>query len=77
MAVVVEATPISDNANEYDSSYKLDFFSQDRDVFRVFRREDRREFVFVGVAPGNTCVEVEIDGRAEDCIDVTVEAPEG
>jgi hypothetical protein len=75
IAVVVRASPESGNANEYDETYKLDLISKDRDVFTVYRREDRREFVFVGIAEGETCVEVIIDGTPHDCIDVTVTPP--
>ena len=75
IAVVVQATPRSDNANDYDETYKLDLISRDRDVFTVYRREDRREFVFVGIAEGETCLEVIVDGTPHDCIDVTVTPP--
>lgn len=75
IAVVVEASPESDNANDYDDTYRLDLIAKDRDVFTVYRREDRREFVFVGIAEGETCLEVIIDGTPMDCIDVTVTPP--
>ncbi|MEM6989950.1 MAG: hypothetical protein AAF721_05620 [Myxococcota bacterium] len=77
IAVVVRVKPISDNANDYDASYNVDLFSQDRDVLTVHRRNSRREFVLVGVNPGETCLEVEIDGRPEECIDVEITEPEG
>lgn len=77
VAAVVRVRPISENRNDYDSSYKVDLFSSDRDVFVVERRPSRREFVLIGVNPGTTCLEVEIDGRPEDCIDVEITAPEG
>ena len=77
VAAVVRARPISENRNEYDSSYKVDLFSADRDILVVERRPSRREFVLIGVNPGSTCLEVEIDGRPEDCIDVEILPPEG
>lgn len=77
IGAVVRADPVSDNVNDYDSSYKLDLFSRDRGVFRVHRRANRREFVFVGIAEGSTCLQVEIDGRPHECIDVEITPPEG
>lgn len=76
IAAVVRATPLSDSATDYDSGHRVDLISQDRDVFRVERRPSRREFVFVGINPGSTCVEVRIDGRPEDCIEVEITEPE-
>ncbi len=72
VAVVVEAKPISRNDVVYGSDTRVDLISQDRDVLVVQRRSDRRQFALVGVAPGETCVEVFIDGRSEDCIDAVV-----
>lgn len=77
IAVVVQVSPRSDNQNEYDDTYKVDLISQDREIFNVYRREDRREFVLVGVAEGDTCVEVRIDGSPQDCIEVTITPPAG
>jgi hypothetical protein len=75
LAIVVNATPVSSNAEPYDSDDRIDFYSQNTDVFDVFAGPSRRQFVFVGVAAGSTCVQVILDGREEECIDVTVLDP--
>ena len=77
VAVVVRATPISDSREEYESGDKVDLFSRDRDVLTVHRRDHRREFVLVGVGAGSTCLEVEIDGQPQECIDVEISGAAG
>jgi len=77
VAVVVRATPISDGREEYESGDKVDLYSRDRDVMTVHRRDHRREFVLVGVSAGSTCLEVEIDGEPQECIDVEITGASG
>ncbi|MBL4687473.1 MAG: hypothetical protein JKY37_22950 [Nannocystaceae bacterium] len=77
VGAAVRVSPISANNNEYDSGQRIDLRSQDRDVLTVYRRKSRREFVLVGVNPGTTCLEVVIDGRGEECIDVEISEPAG
>lgn len=74
VAVVIAVRPRSSSSEFYSSSTRVDLVSLDRSVFNTQRREDPREFVLVGVAPGETCVEVRIDGAPEECIDVVVRA---
>ena len=76
VAAVVRAAPDSENNNPYED-YKMDLFARDHDILTVERRPSRREFVLIGNNPGTTCLEVIIDGRTEDCIDVEVTEPEG
>jgi len=75
IAVVVSAHPISDNGVDYDDHERVELVSENPAVFRVYRRPNRNEFVFVGVTAGTTCVEVRIDGSAEECIPVEVTPP--
>lgn len=75
IAVVVNAHPISDNGVDYDEEERVELVSSNPAIFLVYRRPQRNEFVFVGVSAGTTCVEVRIDGEAEDCIPVQVTAP--
>jgi hypothetical protein len=75
VAVVVEAELLSDGTRPYDDSFALDLLSQDRVVFTTYQREDPREFVLVGINPGETCMDVVINGDAEDCVPVTITQP--
>jgi hypothetical protein len=74
MAVGVRAELDSDNDNDFDSSHDLDLIPQDRDVMVVQLRPHPREFIFVGVAPGETCLEVFIESDSVDCIEVEITA---
>lgn len=75
VAVVVRAELFSDSARPYDENHSLDLLSADRVVFTTYQREDDREFVLVGVNPGETCMEVVINGHVEDCVPVIVTQP--
>jgi hypothetical protein len=76
VAVAISVKPRSSSQEPYHSSARVELVSLDRNVFDVKRRDDPREFVLIGVAPGETCVEVRIDGVAEECIDAVVR-PQG
>jgi hypothetical protein len=76
VAVAISVRPRSSSHEPYASNARVELVSLDRNVFDVKRRDDRREFVLVGVAPGETCVEVRIDGVPEECIDAIVR-PQG
>lgn len=75
VAVVVKAELQSDNARPYDDSYMLDLLSQDRVIFTTYPRDTDYEFVLVGVNPGETCMDVVIDGHTEGCVPVVVTQP--
>ncbi len=72
VAIAVRVTPLSDNATPYEASDRVRLRSQDDSVLDVEPTENRRIFVLIGVAEGDTCVEVEINGGGVDCIDSTV-----
>jgi hypothetical protein len=74
VAVVISVRPRSSGFEHYDSNTRVELVSLDRNIFDVRRRENEREFVLIGVAPGETCVEVRIDRTPEECIDAVVRA---
>jgi hypothetical protein len=76
VAVAISVRPRSSSNEPYHSNARVELVSLDRNIFDVKRRDDAREFVLVGVAPGETCVEVRIDGVPEECIDAVVR-PQG
>jgi len=75
VAIAVAVSARSDNAVEFDETASIDLISRDDDIFEVYPSQRPREFVFVGVAEGDTCIDVLIDGSQEDCINVQVEPP--
>lgn len=75
VAVVVAAELISHSNTDYESGDRLDFVSPDREIFVVKRRPSRHEFVFLGVAPGETCLRIHVNGEEQDCIPTTVVEP--
>ncbi|MGH1344392.1 MAG: hypothetical protein ACRBN8_22725 [Nannocystales bacterium] len=74
-AVVVQASIRSETRERYPGNGELELFSSDKNVFEVYPRPDDEEFVIVGIAPGQACMDVVVDGRLEDCVDVTVTVP--
>ena len=75
VAVAVKAELFSESARPYDDTNSLDLLSQDRVIFTTYPRAEPYEFVLVGVNPGETCMDVVIDGDAEGCVDVVVGQP--
>lgn len=73
-AVVVHADLRSETREDFPGNGELELFSADTAVFDVYPRPDPEEFVIVGIAPGEACMDVVVDGRLEDCIEVTVNA---
>jgi hypothetical protein len=73
IAVVVEVEPKSASREEYDDDADVDLLSADARIFDVVPGTEDREFAFVGVTAGETCMQVRIDGDEVDCIDVRVE----
>lgn len=75
VAVVVRAELHSETSRPYDDHYSLDLLSQDRVIFTTYPRAERDEFVLVGVNPGETCMDVVIEGDVEGCVPVTITQP--
>ncbi len=72
--VMVAAYPTSSNRKEYDSNTELQLTSENPVVFSVSPGLHRNEFAFSGIAPGETQMEVRVDGNLEDYLDVVVTA---
>ncbi len=74
IAVVVRADLVSRTNEDYPGRGELELYSADTSVFEVYPRPDDEEFVIVGIAPGQACMDVVLDGSLRDCVDVTVTA---
>ena len=75
IAVAIDVKPLSSNQFDYYNSDQLELRSDDRQVLRVEPTENPRRFVLVGVNPGTTCVQLEVDYEKHGCIPATVLAP--
>lgn len=75
IAVAIEVKPLSSNQFDYYQTDQLDLRSDDRGVLRVEPTENPRRFILIGVSPGETCVELEVDYEERGCIPATVLAP--
>ena len=72
VAAAVDIKPLSSNQFDYYESDQIDLRSQDRDILRVEPTENPRRFVLIGVAPGETCVDIEVDYEDRGCIPAAV-----
>ena len=72
IAAAIDVRPLSSNQFDYYDSDQLDLRSQDRAVLRVEPTGNPRRFVLIGVAPGETCVDIEVDHDERGCIPATV-----
>jgi len=75
-AIAVTVEPESRTSKDYDDDTDVALASEDPAVLDVLVGALDREFVLVGVAEGETCMEVEVDGDRVDCIAVEVRTPE-
>jgi hypothetical protein len=71
IAVKIEVSPRS-AGRSYSSRDQVDLRADDSDLFEVYGAEDPREFVLVGLREGESCLEVNINGRMEECIEVRI-----
>lgn len=76
IAVAVHAEIFSRTTLEYTDEDRVDLLSRDRAIIDVTPTSGERNFVFVAVALGETCVAVEVNHDEEDCIPARVVAPE-
>lgn len=74
VAIAVDVAPISGNDYEYFKTDEVVLSADDRQILRVDPTADPRRFVLTGVAPGDTCVVVEVVGEREECIPAVVTA---
>lgn len=75
IAVAIDVKPLSSNQFDYYESDQLELRSDDRQVLRVEPTENPRRFILIGVAPGDTCVQLEVDYQNHGCIPAAVLAP--
>lgn len=73
-AIVVSADLRSETREDFAGEGELELFSSDKAVFEVYPRSNDEQFVIIGIAPGEACMDVVVDGRLEDCAPVTVTA---
>lgn len=71
IAVKIEVAPRS-AGRSYSSKDQVNLRADDSDIFEVYGAENPREFVLVGLREGETCLEVRINRRLEECIEVRV-----
>jgi hypothetical protein len=71
IAVKIEVSPRS-AGRSYSSRDQVELRADDSDLFEVYGAEESREFVLVGLREGESCLEVNINGRMEECIEVRV-----
>lgn len=72
VAVKVSAEPISRSDVDYRDRDAFALRSDNPDILEVYNTETDRTFVLVGVAEGRTCLEVKVNRRERECIDVRV-----
>lgn len=71
IAVKIEVKPRS-AGRSYSSNDEVNLRADDSAIFEVYGAEDAREFVLVGLREGESCLEVRINRRMEECIEVRV-----
>lgn len=75
--VRVHARPRSLTSQVYEDPGRFELVSASRDVARVYRDAEDWRWVLVGRADGTTCIEVRIDGKKEECLEIRVQAEAG
>ncbi|MCR9162800.1 MAG: hypothetical protein ACE37F_02465 [Nannocystaceae bacterium] len=75
--VRVHARPRSLSAQVYEDPKRFDLASADETIGRVYRDAEDWRWVIVARSVGTTCLEVLIDGRREECVELEVEAEAG
>jgi hypothetical protein len=71
IAVKVDVKLHSDG-REYDEDDLLTLRADDEDVLEVYGAGSDRSFVFVGLREGETCLEVRVNRKEQECIEVRV-----
>jgi hypothetical protein len=73
IGVIVHTRPMSSTSTHFERSASVVVKSMDNDVLRIIEGEQSRQFLFIGVSPGNAEIEVRVGGRSVDTLPVTVE----
>lgn len=71
IAVKIEVKPHS-GGRSYSSKDVVALRANDNLIFEAYGAEDPREFVLVGLREGDSCLEVRVNRREEECIEVRV-----
>ncbi len=71
-AFMIKALPVSANDDKYTASDDMALTSANPSILKVHEADRITKVVLVGVSEGVTCMNVEINGRDEDCITVRV-----
>ena len=75
--VRVHARPRSLTSKVYEDSGRFEMVSASPDIARVYRDPEDWRWVIVGRSDGETCIEVRIDGKREECLEIQVQAEAG
>jgi hypothetical protein len=71
IAVQVSVKPLS-NDEPFDDDVRVSLRPINADLLEVFAGKDDREFVFVALAAGDTCLNVAVGRRDQECIPVHI-----
>ncbi len=72
VVVMVKAKLLDDDGDEFASGDDVQFVSQNISVFTMRNGVEEREFALIAVSPGQTTLEVQVDGKVKDRLDVVV-----
>ncbi len=73
----VHARPRSLTSQVYEDPGRFELATAAPDLVRVYRDAEDWRWVLVGRGSGNTCIEVRIDGKREECLEIRVQAEAG
>jgi len=73
----VHARPRSLTSQVYEDPGRFELGSASPEVARVYRDPEDWRWVLVGRSSGDTCIEVRIDGKREECLEIRVQAEAG
>ena len=71
IAVKIDVT-LHSEGRAYDDDDTLSLRADDEDLLEVYGAGGGREFVFVGLREGDTCLEVRVNRKEKECIEVRV-----
>ena len=75
--VRVHARPRSLTSQVYENPARFELVSAAPEVARVYRDAEDWRWVLVGRQQGDTCIEVRIDGKEQECLEIRVQAEAG
>lgn len=75
--VRVHARPRSLSAVVYEDSARFELSPADPTIVRTYRDPEEWRWVIVARGVGTSCIEVVIDGKVEECIEVNIGAEAG